>query len=481
MQIERYLKEYAEKDLLRFITCGSVDDGKSTLIGRLLYDTKTVFEDQILAVEHESRKYGTTGEAFDLALLVDGLQSEREQGITIDVAYRFFSTEHKKYIIADTPGHEQYTRNMVTGASTADLAIILIDARKGVLTQTRRHSYIVNLLGIKHIVVAINKMDLVDYDADRFEEIVQSYRDEVADKLDLEEVHFVPISALVGDNIVHRSERMPWYSGKSLIELLDSIEIGKDENNTDLRFLVQYVNRPNLNFRGFSGTIASGTIREGDEIIVFPSKKRTKVKSIVAPYTNDGKEEQQLHTITEASVPMAVTITTEDEIDISRSDVIVHPEHSASVTDKVDAIIVWMDEKDLVLKETYGFKGGAYQSVLAEVETIHYAIDVNTFAYQPSQSLGLNDIAHCRISLSQPIVCDAYKEIKRTGSFILIDKITNRTVGAGMIVSYEIAEDESVTQGDISDFEKELNALVRKYFPNWGVPNITQLRSVQNG
>jgi len=357
--------------MLRFLTCGSVDDGKSTLIGRMLYDSKMIFDDQLSAAENESKKYGTTGETIDMALLVDGLQSEREQGITIDVAYRFFTTEKRKFIIADTPGHEQYTRNMVTGASTADVAIILIDARKGILTQTRRHTFIVALLGIRHIIVAVNKMDLVDFSEARFEAIKKAYETEVLHTLPITIDHrpstcYMPVSALEGDNVVDRSEQMPWYKGKPLLEYLDTVDVSKEQKAENFRFPVQYVNRPNLDFRGFCGTIASGSVKVGDDITVLPSGKTTKVKSIITPYiqdpainnpqpstidqqptTNNQQPSTIDHrplTINQACAPMAVTLTTEDEVDISRGDMIVHTEALPRVSNSLKVMLVWMDE-----------------------------------------------------------------------------------------------------------------------------------------
>ena len=343
--INAYLKQHESKQLLRFITCGSVDDGKSTLIGRLLYDSKMIYEDQLSQLEEESKLVGTTGGKFDPALLTDGLKAEREQGITIDVAYRYFSTPKRKFIIADTPGHEQYTRNMATGASTADLAIILIDARHGVLTQTRRHSFIVSLLGIRHVVVAINKMDLVDFDEGRYNEICDEYRS-FAMRLDLPDLHFIPISALDGDNVVDRSEKSPWYSGSTLMNFLETVYIGSDRNLQDFRMPVQYVNRPNLDFRGFCGTIASGIIRPGEEIMVLPSRQTSKVKEIV---TFEGA-------IEEAFAPLSITLTLEDEIDASRGDMIVRPGNLPRSRDHIEAMLVWMDGESMVPGKTYLFK-----------------------------------------------------------------------------------------------------------------------------
>ncbi|WP_200763090.1 sulfate adenylyltransferase subunit CysN [Nitrosophilus alvini] len=480
--IEKYLKEHENKELLRFITCGSVDDGKSTLIGRLLYDSKTVLEDQLSAVKRESRKYGTTNEEIDFALLIDGLQSEREQGITIDVAYRFFATDRRKYIIADTPGHEQYTRNMVTGASTANLAVILIDARKGVLTQTRRHSYIVSLLGIRHIVVAINKMDIVGYSEDVYKSIKEEYLkmfEKLSESLQYAQngksgyhkptVDFIPISALKGDNVVQKSTNMQWYEGKPLLEYLDTIEISKDINLSDFRFPVQYVNRPNLDFRGFTGTITSGRIRVGEEITVLPSGKKSRIKEIVLPSLESGSE---LVTTPEAFAPMAVTLTLEDEIDISRGDLIVHSNNSLTTSDSIEAMIVWMDEKALELGREYEIKR-ATTSLNAIFEEIAFKKDVNSWEEIKTDTLELNEIGKCRLLLTRPIACDPYSKIKGTGSFIVIDKITNHTVAAGMILDAAKRERKKRVY---TEAEIELNRYIRKHFPEWGCANIEEIK-----
>ncbi len=474
--IEQYLKEHENKEILRFITCGSVDDGKSTLIGRLLYDSKMIFEDQLASIEKDSKKSGTTGDKIDLALLVDGLASEREQGITIDVAYRFFSTDKRKFIIADTPGHEQYTRNMATGASTADLAIILVDARQGILTQTKRHSYIASLLGIKNLIVAINKMDLVDFSQDVFEKIKADYQ-EIIEYLphnrDLN-IQFIPISALDGDNILTNSPKSPWYKDKPLMQLLDTTEIHKKENNS-FRFPVQYVIRPHLNFRGFSGTIASGSISVGDEITVLPSRKTSKVKSIVSNDIKDlrpiGKDEE-VETISKAFAPMTTTITLEDEIDISRGDMIVKSTDIPKVSNHLSAMVVWMDETPLKLNQNYVIKRAT--SVLnGAFNSIEFKKNINTFEEIDSDSLELNDIAKVTVSLDREIAVDPYHENRYTGSFIIIDKYTNSTVGAGMIVSSiegfaHLEEEKKVyTQAEI-----ELNAYIRKNFPEWGCKEI---------
>jgi len=464
--IERYLKEHEHKSMLRFLTCGSVDDGKSTLIGRLLYDSKTIFEDQLSAVESESKKYGTTGDKIDLALLVDGLQSEREQGITIDVAYRFFSTDKRKYIIADTPGHEQYTRNMVTGASTADVAVILIDARKGILTQTRRHSYIVSLLGIEHVIVAINKMDLLDFDREVFEKIRDDY-EKLADELEIKYRYYIPMSALDGDNVVKRSDRTPWYEGKALLELLDTMDISRDEREDNFRFPVQFVNRPNLDFRGFCGTIASGSVKVGDEITVLPSGKSTRVASIID--AGDIRESGEIVTTDYAKAPMAITLTTEDEIDISRGDMIVHTHNLPRVSNNLKVMIVWMDERPLEVGREYDIKR-ATTMLSGYIEHINYRVDINSYKREVVNSLHLNDIASCRLKLSRPIASDIYKNNRYTGSFIIIDRITNNTVGAGMIVDVARRDNDKVMvseEREYSEAERELNAYIRKHYPEW--------------
>ncbi|MCZ2344004.1 MAG: sulfate adenylyltransferase subunit CysN [Bacteroidales bacterium] len=421
--IHTYLARHQKKELLRFLTCGSVDDGKSTLIGRLLHDTKMIYEDQLAAVKRDSEKVGTTGAGeIDLALLTDGLKAEREQGITIDVAYRYFSTDRRKFIIADTPGHEQYTRNMATGASTCQLAIILIDARHGVMTQTRRHSFIVSLLGIRHVVVAINKMDLVGYSREVFEKIKDDYTGFVA-KLALQDITFIPISALKGDNVASRSEAMPWYHGPELLDHLETVHIASDRNLADMRFPVQYVTRPNLDFRGFAGTVASGIIRKGDEIMVLPSGKRSRVKSIV---TYDGELE-------EAFAPQAVTVTLTDEIDVSRGDMLVTPESPPHISSEIEAMIVWMAEQPFVPGRSYLLKQATRQ-VTAEVAAFRYGVDVNTLEHRHIGRLELNEVAHVQLSLTRPLACDPYRVNPATGAFILIDRLTNNTVGAGMIL-----------------------------------------------
>ena len=427
--IDAYLAQHEQKELLRFLTCGSVDDGKSTLIGRLLYDSKMIYEDQLAKIEKDSATHGTTGGAFDPALLTDGLKEEREQGITIDVAYRYFSTAKRKFIIADTPGHVQYTRNMATGASTADLAIILIDARKGVLEQTKRHSFIASLLGIKHVLVAVNKMDLVGFDEQVFEKIQKDYR-EFASRLDSTDLHFIPISALDGDNVVNLSERSPWYKGSTLMNFLESVYIGSDRNLEDFRFPVQHVLRPNLDFRGFSGTVSSGIIRRGDEVMALPSRKTSRVKDIV---TYDGSRD-------EAFAPLSVTLTLEDEIDVSRGDMLVRPGNVPKVEQKFDAMIVWMAEQPMIPGNSYLFKHTT-KTVPGSFTTLRYRVDVNTMHRQPSPALELNQIGRVNVSLNQPIAFDRYRRNKSTGAFIVIDRITNVTVAAGMILDRRTSDD----------------------------------------
>lgn len=420
-----YLKQHENKDLLRFLTCGNVDDGKSTLIGRLLYDSKLIYEDQLQAVTRDSKKVGTTGDAPDLALLVDGLQAEREQGITIDVAYRYFSTEKRKFIIADTPGHEQYTRNMATGASTCDLAIILIDARYGVQTQTRRHTYIASLLGIKNIIVAINKMDLVEFSEARFNEIQTEYANFVAQLGDRKpnNIIFTPISALNGDNVVNKSPNTPWYTGETLMGTLESVEINRSSVTNDFRFPVQYVNRPNLDFRGFCGTVALGDVSVGDKIVALPSGKSSTVKEIV---TYDGNLER-------AVAGQAVTLTLNDEIDISRGNVLVRADQAApEISRSVNATVVWMADQPLVIGKLYNLKVGT-QTVPAKVTAINYRTNVNTLEKVQVDSLELNAIANVTVEFDAPVVFDRYQDSRYTGSFIFIDRLNNVTIGAGMV------------------------------------------------
>jgi sulfate adenylyltransferase subunit 1 len=449
-----YLKQHEEKELLRFITCGSVDDGKSTLIGRLLHDSKMIFEDQLAAISADSKKVGTQGDEIDLALLVDGLQSEREQGITIDVAYRYFSTDKRKFIIADTPGHEQYTRNMATGASTCDLAIILVDARKGVQTQTRRHSFICSLLGIKQVIVAVNKMDLVDYSQARYKEIQEEYL-ALAGALDIPNIRFVPISALKGDNVVHPSENLSWFRGSTLMQYLETIEIESDHQAEDFRFPVQLVSRPNSDFRGFQGSIASGQISVGDTVRVLPAGTISTVKSIV---TFDGELET-------AQAPMAVTLTLNDEVDVSRGNMIVKKDALPHVSPRLRAKVIWMHQDAMKVGREYYFKF-ASKLTSGEFERVLHRVDVNTLEEMDANFLELNEIGTVDLSLDEAVVFDAYKKNKYTGAFIVIDRLTNLTVGAGMVSKALVAK--SGTQKErvaLSPFEKDLIELLRKHFP----------------
>ncbi len=419
--IEQYLAQHATKSMLRFITCGSVDDGKSTLIGRLLYESKLVFEDQLSALESDSKKVGTQGEGLDFALLVDGLAAEREQGITIDVAYRYFTTERRKFVVADTPGHEQYTRNMVTGASTADLAVILIDARKGVLTQTRRHSYLVSLLGIRNVVLAVNKLDLVDYSQEVFQQIVDEYT-AFAAEIGLDRVVAIPMSAYMGDNLTDRSPNTPWYQGPSLIEHLETVDIDDDLRTGPFRMPVQWVNRPDLDFRGFSGQIVGGAVRPGDRIRVLPSGTESTVERIV---TMDGD-------LDEAVAGRSVTITLADEIDISRGDVLAAVDALPGVADQFEAQLVWMGEHDMLPERPYVCQIGT-MTVQARITKPKYKINVNTLEQTATNTLALNEIGVCNISFDRPVPFDAYTDNRDTGGFILIDRLSNTTVGAGMI------------------------------------------------
>jgi bifunctional enzyme CysN/CysC len=419
--IDAYLERHEHKSMLRFITCGSVDDGKSTLIGRLLYDSKLVFEDHLAALESDSKKVGTQGGELDFALLVDGLTAEREQGITIDVAYRFFSTEKRKFIVADTPGHEQYTRNMVTGASTADLAVILIDARKGVLTQTRRHSYLVSLLGIKHILLAINKLDLVDYSQEVFNQIEEDYRTFAAE-IGLEDIVAIPLSALRGDNITEPSPHTPWYHGPTLIGHLETVQVHDSTQDGPFRMPVQWVNRPNLDFRGFSGEIVGGAVRVGDTVRVIPSGRESTVSRIV---TFDGD-------ILEAAAGDSVTITLADEVDISRGDVLASATAPPSVADQFEAHVVWMNDEPMLAGRPYLFKIGT-RTVGATLAQPKYKVNVNTMEHAAAKTLELNEIGVCNLNLSRPIAFDPYTENRDMGGFILIDRITNNTVGAGLL------------------------------------------------
>lgn len=420
--IRDYMAAQEKKSLLRFLTCGSVDDGKSTLIGRLLSDTKQIFEDQLAALENDSRKHGTTGDDIDFALLVDGLEAEREQGITIDVAYRFFATPKRKFIVADTPGHEQYTRNMATGASTADVAIVLIDARQGVLRQTRRHSIIASLLGIRHIVLAVNKIDLVGFDKTVFDRIVADYG-EFAQSLGFNSIVPIPMSARFGDNVTSRSERTPWYSGPSLIEHLETVSVDEAAIELPFRFPVQYVNRPNLDFRGFAGTIASGSVSKGDEVVVAKSGRASRVKRIVA---HGGDLEQ-------AVAGQAITLVLEDEVEVSRGNMLVSPAARPQVADQFAANLVWFDEQALLPGRSYILRTETDQ-VSATVTDLKYRVNVNDFAHEAAKSLDLNEVGVCNLSTRAPIAFDPFAENRTTGAFILIDRISNATVGAGMIL-----------------------------------------------
>jgi sulfate adenylyltransferase subunit 1 len=436
LDIKAYLDADEKKSLLRLLTAGSVDDGKSTLIGRLLFDSKKLYEDQLSALERDSKRQGNAGAGqIDYALLLDGLKAEREEGITIDVAYRYFSTNQRKFIIADTPGHEQYTRNMITGGSTANLAIILVDARTGVITQTRRHSFLVSLLGIKHIVLAVNKMDLVDFSEEVFSRIKDEYI-ALTDRLGIEDVTCIPLSALKGDNVVERSERTPWYGGQSLLEFLETVPIHRDRNMDDFRYPVQYVLRPNLDFRGFSGKIASGVVRRGDEVVALPSMKRSRIKSIV---TYEGELE-------EAFCPQCVTLTLEDEIDISRGEMIVRPDNLPNIGRHFETMLVWMDEEPMDRGKQFFLKHNT-NTTRATIDTIQYRVDVNTMEHLEGADFRLNEIGCVRITTAKTLFFDAYAKNKATGAFILIDPITNNTSAVGMIM--RPLEMEDINQADV--------------------------------
>ncbi len=423
MNIAAYLARHEQKDLLRLLTCGSVDDGKSTLIGRLLYDTHMIYEDQLAAIHKDSLAHGTTGTDFDPALLTDGLKAEREQGITIDVAYRYFSTDKRKFIIADTPGHEQYTRNMATGASHCNLAVVLIDARLGVITQTRRHSFIASLLGIKHVIVAVNKMDLVDWSEDVFDRIRADYNDAIA-RLGFVDIHFIPMSALHGDNVATPSTHMPWYKGPTFLHHLENINIATDRNLVDMRFPVQYVIRPDLNFRGFAGTVASGVLRRSDAVMCLPSQRTTRIKQIIAA---TGEVE-------EAFPPLAVTVTLEDEIDVSRGCMLVHPNNQPKEGTDWEAMLVWMHEDAAQPGRTYLVKHTT-NTVPATLTEIRYQIDVNTMRKaNTAPALAMNEIGRVRLTLHRALAYDDYTRNPETGNFILIDRLSNATVAAGMIL-----------------------------------------------
>ena len=438
LNIKEFLDRDEQKDLLRFLTAGSVDDGKSTLIGRLLFDSKKIYEDQLDALERDSKRMGNAGDHIDYALLLDGLKAEREQGITIDVAYRYFSTNNRKFIIADTPGHEQYTRNMITGGSTANLAIILVDARTGVITQTRRHTYLVSLLGIKHVVLAVNKMDLVDFDKQIFDKIVADYKAFVK-SLNIPDITYIPLSALDGDNVVDKSDRTPWYEGPSLLDFLETVPIDQDRNFEDFRYPVQYVLRPNLDFRGFCCKVSSGIIRKGDTVMALPSRKTSKVKSIV---TYDGELDY-------AFPPQCVTITLEDEIDVSRGEMLVHPDNLPMEDRNFESMLVWMDEEPMDMSKQFYIKHTT-NLTRARVDSIRYKVNVNTMEQlsvengqltADSLPMKLNEIARVVFTTGKELFFDPYQKNKQTGAFILIDPITNNTSAVGMIIDRVDAKD----------------------------------------
>ncbi len=434
LNIRAYLDADEQKDLLRLLTAGSVDDGKSTLIGRLLFDSKKLYDDQLAALERDSKRVGNAGDHIDYALLLDGLKAEREEGITIDVAYRYFSTNRRKFIIADTPGHEQYTRNMITGGSTANLAIILVDCRTGVITQTRRHTYLVSLLGIKHIVLAVNKMDLVGFDQKVFTDIAAEYK-QLTDHLGIKDVTCFPLSALDGDNVVERSERTPWYTGPALLDFLETVPIHADRNYHDFRYPVQYVLRPNLDFRGFCGKVASGVVHVDDEVVALPSMKRSHVKSIV---TYDGE-------LQEAFPPQSVTITLKDEIDISRGEMIVHPDNIPFIGRHFTTMLVWMDEEPMDTRKQFFLKHNT-NTTRATIAAIRNRIDVNTLEEKAGKPFQLNEIGQVDILTAKTLFFDSYAQNRQTGAFILIDPITNNTSAVGMILH---PLDESALENDL--------------------------------
>lgn len=457
--VEAYLHAQQHKSLLRFLTCGSVDDGKSTLIGRLLHDTRQIYEDQLSSLHNDSKRHGTQGEKIDLALLVDGLQAEREQGITIDVAYRYFSTEKRKFIIADTPGHEQYTRNMATGASTCDLAILLIDARKGVLDQTRRHSFIATLLGIRHLVVAVNKMDLVEYSETVFEQFKQDYLD-FAQQLPTDlDIKFVPLSALEGDNVATPSEKMSWYTGPTLLDVLETVNIINIREQQPMRFPVQYVNRPNLDFRGYAGTLASGSIRVGQKVKVLPSGVESTVARIV---TFDGD-------LQEAWAGEAITLVLADERDISRGDTLVDANETVKPVQNAKVDVVWMAEQPLSVGQSYDIKVGG-KKARARVENIEYQVEINSLTQRVVENLPLNGIGLVELAFDEPLVLDNYQSNAVTGGIIFIDRLTNVTVGAGLV--REALKQVYEESDKYSAFELELNSLVRRHFPHWGARDL---------
>ena len=449
--IERYLESHGRKDLLRFITCGSVDDGKSTLIGRLLYESKVLYEDQLAALTVDSRKFGTQGDDLDFALLLDGLTAEREQGITIDVAYRFFSTEKRNFIVADTPGHEQYTRNMVTGASTAGVAVILVDARKGVLTQTRRHSYLVSLLGIRSVVLAVNKLDLVDYSKEVFEGIERDYR-AFAERIGLAKVACIPLSALKGDNVIAPSGRTPWYRGPTLMGYLENVSVDDDVESRPFRMAVQWVNRPNLDFRGFSGRVLGGSVRRGDRVRVLPSGKESVVARIV---TKDGDLER-------AIAGQSITLTLADEIDASRGDLFANAESPPGIADQFEATIIWMSEDEMLGGRPYLLKIGA-KIVGVTMVTPKYKVNVNTLEHLAARTLHLNEIGVCNLNLDQPVAFDPYVENRDTGGFILIDRMTHNTIGAGLL-HFALRRSQNI-HWQVVDVNKDAHAALKGHRP----------------
>ncbi len=462
LNVAEYLAQHERKDLLRFLTCGSVDDGKSTLIGRLLYDCQAIYDDQLAAIRKDSLVHGTTGTDFDPALLTDGLKAEREQGITIDVAYRYFSTDKRKFIIADTPGHEQYTRNMATGASTCQLAVVLIDARHGVTTQTRRHSFIASLLGIRHVVVAINKMDLVDGVESVFDQIREAYMDAIA-RMGFVDVQFIPISALHGDNVVKPSMRMPWYRGSTFLHYLENVNVATDRNLIDLRFPVQTVIRPNLDFRGFAGTVASGVLRVGDAVLCLPSGQSSRIRSIVS-FSG---------TLPEAWPPMAVVVTLEDEIDVSRGSMLVHLNNLPKMVTELDALLVWMHEDAARVGQSYLLKHITH-SVPATLAEIRYSIDVNTLRKADTQGLTLNQIGRVRLNLHRTLAYDAYAQNSKTGNFILIDRLTHATVAAGMILDRPALKTEPEQEPTDRHVRREYSCVSREdREQKWGQRGVT--------
>lgn len=457
--VEAYLHAQQHKSLLRFLTCGSVDDGKSTLIGRLLHDTRQIYEDQLSTLHNDSKRLGTQGEKLDLALLVDGLQAEREQGITIDVAYRYFSTERRKFIIADTPGHEQYTRNMATGASTCDLAILLIDARKGVLDQTRRHSFIATLLGIRHLVVAVNKMDLVEYQQAVFEQFKQDYLDFAQQLPSSLQVTFVPISALDGDNVATPSTTMPWYSGPTLLDVLETVNVTRESDTQPMRFPVQYVNRPNLDFRGYAGTLASGVVQVGQRVRVLPSGVTSSVARIV---TFDGDLQQ-------AHAGEAITLVLADEVDISRGDLLVPEADDLRAVQHAQVDVVWMAEQPLVPGHSYDIKV-AGKKTRARVDNIQYQVEINSLTQRVTENLPLNGIGLVDLTFDEPLLLEPYQQNATTGGMIFIDRLSNVTVGAGLV--REAVAQVTQEPSAYGAFELELNALVRRHFPHWGARDL---------